>query len=127
VWFFSDIDARIELRNQARVHLWYPEKFGVPYPPLRRATEGIDRFLAVAAQVGIRPVGADFDVYAPLGFDDIMALTVRPHLCPNFRDDLYEAKAASWKARWPDLSVLPAPADGEPSLRMDRTTVGETG
>jgi hypothetical protein len=47
----SDVDARIELRNQGRVHLWYPEKFGTPYPPLRRATDGIDRFLAVTAQV----------------------------------------------------------------------------
>ena len=24
--------VRIELRNQARVHLWYPEKHGLPYP-----------------------------------------------------------------------------------------------
>ena len=24
----------IEVRNQARVHLWYPEKHSLPYPPL---------------------------------------------------------------------------------------------
>jgi len=124
---FSDVDARIEPRNQARIHLWYPEKFGVPYPPLQRATDGIDRFLAGAAQVGIRPVGADIDVYAPHGFNDIVALTVRPHLCSNFRAELYEAKAASWKARWPDLAVLPAIGVAEPTLRMDRTMVGGTG
>src|ERR1041384_4034649 len=34
---FSDLRASIEIRNQARVHLWYPEKHGVPYPPLSRA------------------------------------------------------------------------------------------
>src|SRR5262249_28900164 len=95
----------------------YPEKFGVPYPPLQRTTEAIDRFLAVAAQVGMRPVGAGFDVYAPHGFDDIAALTIRPNRCPNFRADLYEAKAASWKARWPDLRVLPATGNDRPALR----------
>jgi uncharacterized protein len=123
---FSDIDARIELRNQARVHLWYAEKFGVPYPPLRRATEGIDRFLAVASQVGIRPEGADFDIYAPLGFDDIAALTIRPNRCPNFRADLYEAKAAGWKVRWPDLRVLPAMGDDPPTLRVAASGVAAT-
>ena len=104
----SDVDARIELRNQGRVHLWYPEKFGTPYPPLRRATDGIDRFLAASAQIGIRPAGEGFQLYAPHGFDDVTTLTVRPHDCPNFRADLYNAKAASWKSRWPELTVLSA-------------------
>src|SRR6185312_8448243 len=31
---FADVTADIEVRNQARVHLWYGEKFGTPYPPL---------------------------------------------------------------------------------------------
>jgi uncharacterized protein len=110
----SDIGARIEPRNQARVHLWYPQKFGVAYPPLERATDGIDRFLVVAAQVGIRLLKAGFDVYAPRGFHDVQALTIRPHLCANFRADLYEAKVASWKARWPELVVFPAPDVGQP-------------
>jgi len=123
----SDIQARIEPRNQARVHLWYPEKFGMSYPPLQQATDGIDRFLAATAQVGIRQQDADFEVYAPHGFDDIATLTIRPNLCPNFRADLYEAKAASWKARWPEIAILPATALGEPPLRMDRITVGGTG
>jgi uncharacterized protein len=103
----SDFGAQIEPRNQARVHLWYPQKFGVAYPPLQRATDGIDRFLAVTAQVGIGPMASGFEVYAPNGFGDIATLTIRPHLCPNFRADLYEAKAASWKARWPELTILP--------------------
>ena len=111
---FSDIEACIEPRNQARVHVWYPQKFGVAYPPLQRATDGIDRFLVVAAQVGIRSLKADFEVYAPHGVDEVATLTVRPHRCPNFRADLYEAKAASWKARSPELTVLPATGAASP-------------
>src|SRR6476469_2366774 len=33
--------VKIEVRNQARVHLWYPEKHGLPYPALHSSTEGI--------------------------------------------------------------------------------------
>jgi hypothetical protein len=103
----SDIGVSVEPRNQARVHLWYSNKFGVAYSPLQRATEGIDRFLTWAAQVGIRPAERGYDVYAPHGLDDVSTLTIRPNRCPNFRTDLYEAKAATWKARWPELTILP--------------------
>ncbi len=30
----SQLAVKIEARNQARVHLWYPEKHGLPYRPL---------------------------------------------------------------------------------------------
>lgn len=105
---FADIDATIEARNQARVHLWYPEKFGAPYPQLQRATDGIDCFLARAAQVGIRRVDTSYELYAPHGLDETTAMIVRPNHCGNFRGLTYEAKAASWKARWPEVTIVPA-------------------
>ena len=58
----------VEARNQARVHLWYPEKHGLPYPPLRCSTEGIDRFLTRNTQIGIRRTRDGYEVYAPDGF-----------------------------------------------------------
>ena len=42
---FANLDIELEVRNQARVHLWYPEKHGLPYPALHYSTQGIDRFL----------------------------------------------------------------------------------
>jgi hypothetical protein len=97
----------IEVRNQARVHLWYPEKHSLPYPPLAASTEGIDRFLTKNTQVGMRRTQHGYDVYAPNGFDDIASLIVRPNPGPNFSPANYEAKAARWKALWPELTVLP--------------------
>lgn len=105
---FGDIGAHIEIRNQARVHLWYPEKFGMPYPPATRATDGIDRFLMPCAQVGIRRRGSGYDVYAPSGIGDIERMIVRPNLTPNFRADHYFEKAARWQSLWPELTILPA-------------------
>jgi hypothetical protein len=104
----SDIGVSVEPRNQARVHLWYSDKFGVAYSPLQRATEGIDRFLMLVAQVGIRPAERGYEIYAPNGLDDVSTLTIRPNRCPNFRADLYETKAAAWKARWSEVTILPA-------------------
>jgi hypothetical protein len=103
---FADLDAQIELRNQARVHLWYEEKFAVPYPPLACATEGIDRFLMPCAQVGIRPRGASYEIYAPYGFADIDAMIVRPNRMANFNAARYYEKAERWKALWPALSIV---------------------
>jgi uncharacterized protein len=98
----------IEARNQARVHLWYPEKHGLPYPALRSSTEGIDRFLTKNTQLGIRRTQAGHDVYAPNSFDDIAGLIVRPNPGPNFSAVNYAAKAARWKSLWPELTVLGA-------------------
>lgn len=102
---FADVTEAIEVRNQARVHLWYAEKFNAPYPPLSRARDGIDRFLMDCAQVGM---GENGEVYAPKGFADLQAMIVRPNRGANFRASLYQAKAERWKALWPELTVLPA-------------------
>jgi len=100
---------RIEVRNQARVHLWYPEKHGLPYPALRCSTEGVDRFLTRNTQVGIRRSRhRGYDVYAPNGFDDIAGMIVRPNPGPNFSAAHYETKAARWKMQWPEITVLAA-------------------
>lgn len=105
---FADLGAEIEVRNQARVHLWYPEKFNAPYPPLPCSTGGIDRFLMTSAKVAIQPADGAMCVYAPRGFDDIEAMIVRPDRGPHFHPGVYAAKAARWKERWPELTVIEA-------------------
>jgi hypothetical protein len=97
----------VEARNQARVHLWYGEKHGLPYPELRRSTEGIDRFLTRNTQIGLRRTCEGYEVYAPHGFDDVAAMIVRPNPAPNFSAANYAAKAARWQALWPEITVLP--------------------
>jgi len=105
---FADLGVAIEVRNQGRVHIWYAEKFKAPYPPLTRATDGIDRFLCDCSMIGMRPDGAGFEVYAPKGFADIAAMTIRPNRMPNFHPDRYAEKAARWRELWPEITILPA-------------------
>jgi uncharacterized protein len=98
--------VEVEARNQARVHLWYGEKHGLPYPPLRSSAEGIDRFLTRNTRVGIRRTRDGYDVYAPDGFDDVAGMIVRPNPGPNFSAANYAKKAARWKQMWPEVTVL---------------------
>src|SRR5918997_521395 len=101
----------VEVRNQARVHLWYEDHFGVPCPPIRSSAEAVDRYAAHACRVAVRVAGDGYEVYAPSGFDDLFAFVVRPNPVVAPRD-VYEAKAARWARLWPRLVVLPWP-DGD--------------
>lgn len=105
---FARLGVTVEARNQARVHLWYPDKHGLPYPALSCSTEGIDRFLTRNTRVGILRTEGGHDVYAPDGFDDIAGMIVRPNPGPNFSAANYAVKAARWKSLWPEIMVLPA-------------------
>ena len=103
---FAKLGVTVEVRNQARVHLWYEEKHGLPYPPLRSSTEGIDRFLTRNTGIGIRRTPDGYEVHAPDGFDDAANLIARPNPGPNFSPANYVKKTARWKALWPEVTVL---------------------
>jgi hypothetical protein len=104
---FGDLPVPVEIRNEARVHLWYAEHFGTPAPPFRDCADAIDHFAAVCCCYGVTvDPGGDVRVYAPHGYDDLFSLVVRPNprLAPRH---VYETKTARWQAQWPELTVLP--------------------
>jgi uncharacterized protein len=104
---FAGLGVEVQARNQARVHLWYPQKFGRPYPALTHATESLKYFLAPCCAVALR-LGADGpEIEAPFGLDDLLAMKVtRNHLVEGSSQQ-YDAKSARWKAMWPEISVEP--------------------
>ncbi len=102
---FADLPVTIELRNQARVHLWYGERFGPGYPQLRSSRDSIDRFLACATCVGIQPArDGTLTLYAPYGLDELERGILRPNP-RNLRADRFAEKATRYRARWPWLTV----------------------
>ena len=106
---FAGLPVPVEIRNEARVHLWYAERFGVPAPAAFRNTcEAIDAFAAVCCSVGItvREEGAP-RVYAPYGYDDLFGLVLRPNPHSPAPRHVYESKAERWVEHWPQLTVLP--------------------
>ncbi len=108
--FFTDVPGGVEIRNQARVHLWAPEKFGKPeMDPLTCACDGIDGFLTACTMVGAR-LDKDGEVvlYAPVGLEDAFEGIVRPNpLCSiSPQEKFYWAKAKRWQQEWPDLEII---------------------
>jgi uncharacterized protein len=94
----------VEVKNQARVHLWYEQHFGHPYPQLGSAREGIDRFLIPSTCVGVCKIGHDVHLYAPNGLEILYAGVLAPNpLTPHLA--LFRQKAASYRQRWPWLEV----------------------
>ena len=96
----------VEVRNQARVHLWFHDRFCEPYEPLCDTDEALSRFVAPAFAVGIRLEADDrITVAAPFGLDDLFAMTLRPN--PNRpRAKGWDKAVASARARWPELTVI---------------------
>ena len=102
---FVDLGVPIEVKNQARVHLWYEDYFGRPYSALRHSREGIDRFLVASTAVGLQPQAADHRpaVYAPYGLDQLYRGVQTPNLSFD-HGPLFERKCKDYQARWPWLS-----------------------
>lgn len=94
----GDLGVTVEVANQARVHLWYPEYFGRPYPALAGVEEGIQRFLVRETCVGVRPG----QCCAPYGLSGIYAGTLSPNPLVPY-PELYVSKVASYRERWPHL------------------------
>lgn len=101
---FGSLGVQLELKNQARVHTWYPAYFGRPCPPLKNACEGVRRFLVGSTSVGLRQTGAGVQVYAPHGLDDLYQGMLRPNPGVD-HGELYTAKARDYQLRWPWLRL----------------------
>ena len=101
-----DLEIPVEIRNQARVHLWYEERFGGPYPPLASAEESLLRYATTCHAVGARlePYG-NLAVIAPFGLDDIFDMVIRRNpACPAPRALAEKARRA--QTLWPAVKVL---------------------
>ena len=106
----ADLSAKVEIKNQARVHLWYKDKFGAEYPALQKAEDGIDRYLTLCTRVGIRL--CDSSLYAPDGLDDMWNGILR--LNPlNPQLELYLVKCTEYLQRWSWLTIV----DGGETVR----------
>ena len=123
---FGDLTAPVQIRNQARVHLWYEQKFGVRCPPHSSTEAAIDTFEATTACLGVRTEpGGRWRIYAPHGLADVFNLVVRPNpaLAPR---EVYRAKTMRWQRQWPSLTVLPWPATTPRVLRSCRDGAADT-
>jgi hypothetical protein len=105
----------VEVRNQARVHLWFERRFGCRYPALATADEALVRYASVVHAVGVR-LEADgrLGIAAPFGLDDLFEMVIRPNPVLDNRVSLGE-KARRAQRIWPEVTVLPWAEIGAPA------------
>jgi hypothetical protein len=104
----SELGTNIDVKNEARVHLWYEGMFGRAIPPYRSAEHAISTWPTTASSIGVRYDEDRFIVCAPFGMHDLFSMIVRAN--PTLIDrSVYEAKTARWSTIWTRLTVLPWP------------------
>jgi uncharacterized protein len=106
--FDEPIRSMVEVRNQARVHLWFEKKFGEAYGPLLCTAEALERFASPTFAVGVRLESDDrLHIEAPFGLADRFALRLRPN--PRRKTVGFDRTAADVRRRWPEVVVEDQP------------------
>jgi hypothetical protein len=104
-----------DVKNQARVHLWYEARFGGAAHPLTSTTDGVSTWPEIATAIAVR-LGSDeeLEIAAPYGLDDLLDGVWRRNLNREYNrvtDADYEARIARKQPhrRWPGVVVLDRP------------------
>src|SRR5580692_9325247 len=106
--FGEPLRSMVEVRNQARVHLWFEAKFSEPYGPLSCTAEALERFASATFAVGVRLESDDrLHIQAPFGLADLFALRLRPN--PRRSTVGFARTAADVRRRWPEVVVEDQP------------------
>jgi hypothetical protein len=97
----------LEVRNQARVHLWYQQRFGRPYRPLDCAMDSLTTYASRTHAVAARLTqDGRMLLQAPFGLANLFGMRLVPNYTqPN--PETYAEKAERMKALWPELTVIP--------------------
>jgi len=96
----------VEVRNQARVHLWFEGKFGELYEPLTCTDDAPARFVAPAFALGVRLEKDDaISIVAPFGLQDVFDMVIRPNPTRGLARG-WDRVIANARGRWPEITVI---------------------
>ena len=94
-----------DVKNQARVHLWYEQAFGYPIAPYTSLADALATWPTTATALGVTARQGALKVIAPFGLADLFALRVRANK-RQITEPIFAAKAARWRTAWPELDVI---------------------
>ncbi len=105
-------DLPWDVKNQASVHLWYPDVFGSAVQPFTSCAEAVATFPETATCVGVRLIAdGDLLVVAPHGLADLLGGVCR-HNPTRVSEGFYRRRIRDkgWRARWPKVEFVGPPA-----------------
>lgn len=102
----KDIKVELDIKNEARVYLWYGDKYGKMIEPYTSVEDAISSWGTSITCIGVRLEEDSFVVCAPYGLNDLFSMTLRP-IKKQFSEEQYLIKTKKWQNKWPLLTVLP--------------------
>jgi len=103
---YQDIGIEVDVKNQARVHLWYKEHFGYDITPYTSLESAINTWPTTATAIGLKKEEDDsIKIYAPFGLNDLFGMVVRANKA-QITKDIYMKKVESWLMKWPNLRII---------------------
>ena len=102
---FCALPVEIDVKNQARVHLWYKDHYGYDLRPYGSLEEAISTWPTTATSIGIRLQDSALTVCAPFGLNDLFGQIVRPNKT-QITEETYLKKCEKWKAKWNTLTIV---------------------
>lgn len=102
-------DVLWDARNQARVHLWYEDRFGHPILPIKSLEDAVARNPETATSVAVRLRDDDsLEVIAPCGLYDLLNMVVR-HNPRQVSHDYFLRRLHDKRIQqtWPKVTVAP--------------------
>lgn len=104
---YADLPFPLDVKNEARVHLWYEARFGYAIKPYVSLEDAINTWPTTATSMAVRVEAENrLRVYAPFGLNDLFGRIVRPNKA-QITEEIYKAKADKWHKKWPELTVIP--------------------
>ncbi|KXO09148.1 hypothetical protein AKG98_1357 [Moritella sp. JT01] len=98
--------VKIDIKNQANVHKWYPVKCGLKIQSYDRVEQGIDSWLSAFAIGFTLDRSGCLSIYAPYGLEDAFNMYVKPNKIA-MTETSYIKMSKSFKDRWPSITVEP--------------------
>lgn len=102
---FKDLNVFVDIKNQARVYIWYYEKYGIKREPYNSVEDAIASWGATITCIGIRLEKGNLVVCAPYGLNDIFEMVIRP-VKREFTKKAYDVRANRWMNKWPMLKKI---------------------
>jgi len=105
---FAKSPIEVEIRNEARVHLWYQDHFKEKsIAPYTSTEDAILTFPTTTASIGVTyDKTGKFVVNAPYGLSDLFGMIVRPNKT-QITKKMYDNKIKRWRELWPELTIIP--------------------
>ncbi|KZL19224.1 hypothetical protein PsAD2_01975 [Pseudovibrio axinellae] len=103
----APLGLQVETRNQARVHLWFPDHFGIDYPKLGCSLESLLYYASTTHSVAACLHDDDrLQIEAPFGLEAMFTMQLLPNkVLAN--EETFTRKAHRQTEDWQELTIVP--------------------